>query len=578
MKRFFIKLTLLAAVANLLAGCTEKYPSPDHFVGVITNGFTRASYTQEGIVLKGKWNAGDRIAVKGASGATAYLTAQSGAAQSDFAPEGSADLPQGPYQAFYPAEIASGILPEVQKHSSEGPVYAPLFALSETKHLEFSPLCGLLEVKMSSDIGDLTLSGIKLTADRPISGSFTVDENYRVKATGSNSISLDFCGTCPLANTSFWFSIPEGRYSGLKIEIETEDGGTGTFTLSEGVEINIIREEITACNMKVTNLSYDVTYGEAYLPNGLNFNRFIKCAARPEGEWTTIIAANADSLITSVTFATEDSRTSNLRIDDGGEAPVYVLYDEATGAVTVTTPAQKYIMHEYCAYMFRNLYSLEKIDFGNMEAPEIVNMIYMFYNCEKLKSLDLSFMNTEETLRMEYVFANCKALETLDVSSFKTGKVTNLGYTFFHCESLKELDLSSFVTPSLTSATYFAAYCNSLEKLDMSNFSLENVRAASFNYGLHALASLRELRVGGKFIASDGERPSSMFVNSTTVQANRPGSKGGLTIYTVQKTADWLAKTNLRWVHSGNKNQQPIDVTFKDMNNGNDLTVTWAAN
>ena len=76
MKRFFIKLTLLAAVASLLAGCTEKYPSPDHFVGVITNGFTRASYTQEGIVLKGKWNADDRIAVKGESGATAYLTAQ----------------------------------------------------------------------------------------------------------------------------------------------------------------------------------------------------------------------------------------------------------------------------------------------------------------------------------------------------------------------------------------------------------------------------------------------------------------------------------------------------------------------
>ena len=107
-----------------LTGCAEKYPYPDHFVGVITNGFTRASYTQEGIVLKGKWNAGDRIAVKGESGATAYLTAQSGAAQSDFAPEGSADLPQGPYESFYPAEIASGVLPSARQNTWSSDHYA----------------------------------------------------------------------------------------------------------------------------------------------------------------------------------------------------------------------------------------------------------------------------------------------------------------------------------------------------------------------------------------------------------------------------------------------------------------------
>ena len=555
MKRILNKLLLFAAALFLTAGCTDKIPSPDHFVGVIKAGFTRTAYTPDGYTLKGSWNAGDRIAVRNESGGTAVcLKAASGAAETDFNAESSSAQPEAPYLAFYPAALAEGSLPEIQYYSASGPLEVPMAAKSPTRYLEFRPICGLLEIKLASEIGDISLDELRLTSSQPLCGQFSLEDYFTAKASGGNELILD-CGdgvTVGNSPVSLWISVPAGKYKSLGIGLRTGDGRTGEFTLAEDAIVDIVRAEITTCNVKVTSLtSHDVPEA-AWLPNGLNFSRFIKCATRPEADWTRITGADEDHLITSIKFVTGSGLTSNLRIDDGGDAPIYVLFDKGTGATTVATAAKQYRMHEYCAYMFRNLYSLKSVDFGNMTAPWIVNMTYMFYNCEKLKTLDLSFMNTEATYRTGYAFANCKSLESINLSSFNTEKVNNMTYMF--------------------------AYCSSLEKLDIRNFSLKSMTAASFNYGLHALASLRELWVGKDFYPMDGQRPSSFFVNSNTVQANRPGSKGGLTIHTVQSVADWLATTNLRWVHSGNKGQQPTDVKFLDIDTGNELKVTWAAN
>ena len=475
----------------------------------------------------------------------------------DFYAEGGVSLPKPPCRAYYPAD-ADGKIPAIQHYSPDGPAEVPMIAGSITRYLRFTPACALLEIKLASQAGDIEVKELRL------GNGYALDCGEGV-AVGSSPV-------------SFWFAVPEGKLTGTTIDLTTADGKTGRLTLAEGESIEMINGEVTTCNVVVTSLEDHSVPNIACLPNGLNFNRFIKCAARPQDDWTIIISELADSLITSVKFVTEDPRTSNIRIDDGGVAPIYVLYDSASGEVTVTTPAKQYRMHEYCAYMFRGLYSLEKIDFGNMAAPLIVNMTYMFYNCEKLESLDLSFMDTGETLRMEYVFANCKALKSLNVSSFNTGKVGNMGHMFFHCESLTELDLSNFDSPSVTSLPYFFAYCNSLEKLNLSNFSLGKVPASAANYSFHALLSLRELRVGEKFVCSDSGRPSSIFVNTNTPFDNRPGHDGGLRIYTVKSTADWLSITNLRWVHSGYNGQKAIDVRFFDINTGDEIAVTWAAN
>ncbi|MBO4570799.1 MAG: BspA family leucine-rich repeat surface protein [Bacteroidales bacterium] len=531
-----LKLFFPAAVAAMLllltGGCAEKYPDPDHYVGIIKTGFTRTSYSPEGIQLKGKWDTGDRILVKGASSnATVTLTAASSGTEVDFFAEGGVALPQPPCRAYYPAD-ADGVIPVIQHYSPNGPAEVPMIAGSITRYLEFSPACALLELKVTSRTGDIQIKEIS------IDSGYVLDCGEGV-AVGSSPV-------------SFWFAVPEGKLTGATIDLTTADGKTGRFTLAEGESMEMINGEVTTCNMVITSLEDHSVPNIACLPNGLNFNRFIKSAARPDADWRNLVAALADSLITSVTFVTEDPRTSDIRIDDGGVAPIYVFYDSSSGAITVTTPAKQYRLHEYCAYMFRNLYSLEKIDFGNMAAPLIINMTYMFYNCEKLESLDLSFMDTGGTFRMEYAFANCKALKSLNVSSFNTSQVTSISYMFSRCESLTVLDLS--------------------------NFNLRKVPASAANYSFHALLSLRELRVGEDFICSDGGRPSSIFVNTNTPFENRPGHNGDLKIYTVQSVADWLAITNLRWVHSGHSGQKPIDVSFYDIKTGDELTVTWAAN
>ena len=559
MRQTLHKLLLLCTAVALAGGCTEKYPNPDHYVGAIAGNFTRTSYSPEGIQLKGKWNAGDRIAVKSQSGgASVTLTAASSGIEVDFGAEGNATLPKPTCTAYYPPEAENGV-PTLQHYSPAGPAEVPMSASSETRYLEFSPICALLEIKLVSQAGDIKVSGI------------SIDDRYTLDCADGVAV-----GASPI---SFWFALPAGKLTGTQLNLTTTDGKTGCLTLSGANSIDLIKGEITTCNVILTSLTGEAVVPEtAHLPNGLNFSRYIKCAARPEADWTQIIGATNDSLITSIKFLTESDITSAIRIDDGGDAPVYLSFDKATGAMTVSTPARKYLMHELGGYMFRDLFVLESIDFGNMVAPDLTSIAYMFQNCEKLRSLDLRFMNTSQTVRMEYTFSHCYELESLDVSSFKTTKVTTMTHMFDYCRNLKKLDISSFETPLVTSMTYLLAYCSSLEELDMRNLSLENVTGASFNYGLHALASLRKLWVGPKFLSKDGARPSSMFVNTTTVQADRPGSKGGLTIYTVQTVADWLAICNLRWVHSGHKGQSPIDVKFYDIETGNPISVTWGAN
>ena len=579
MRRIFHYLFFLCAVAAL-AGCTEEFPSPDHFVGVIETGFTRTGYTPEGITLKGKWNAGDAITVKNENGGSAVtLTATSAAVESDFKADASVTLPEAPFIAYYPASIAGGLLPEIQMYNAAGPLEAPMAAKSPTRYLQFKPICGLLEIKLASAIGDIKLTELRLEASQPLCGSFSINDEFVARATGNTQITLD-CGNGVAVGSepvSFWLSVPQGNYSGLTLEVRTNDGRTENFTLAEGKSVEVIRAEVTTCNIALQSLTTHGTPEIAHLPNGLNFSRYIKCAARPDADWTQIVGALDDSLITSIRFLTESNITSGFRIDDGGDAPIYLSFDSSTGAITVSTPAKKYLMHELGAYMFRDLFILESIDFGNMEAPDLTSIAYMFSNCERIRSLDLRFMNTSATVRMEYLFNNCKSLESIDLSSFDTRKMTTASYMFKSCESLKKLDISNFETPSMTAATYMFAYCSLLEELDIRNISLQNVNGASFNYGLHVLASLRKLWVGENFISKDRARPSSIFVNANTPLANRPGSKGGLTIYTVQATADWLAICNLRWVHSGYYVGSPIDVRFYDINNGSELTVTWAS-
>ena len=102
--------------------------------------------------------------------------------------------------------------------------------------------------------------------------------------------------------------------------------------------------------------------------------------------------------------------------------------------------------------MFKNCYSLEKIDMSNFETDSLIYMNSMFHSCAKLTSLNLNRFNTSLVTDMSYLFYNCSSLEHL-IINFKTERVQNMNYMFGGCTKLNSLDISTFNTINCKSFT-----------------------------------------------------------------------------------------------------------------------------
>ena len=180
---------------------------------------------------------------------------------------------------------------------------------------------------------------------------------------------------------------------------------------------------------------------------------------------------------------------------------------------------------------------------------------------------------------MDNAFSYSQQLQAPDLSRFDTHNVRCMRSLFNHCASFKELDLRSFKTEQCTIMTYMFYYCTSLEKVDLTSFDLQNVPAANLNYHFFATPALKEIRTSDKYIPNDSSTPSNYTTGSTTSMDLRMGSvNGGVTFHTTQAVADWLAITNLRWIHSGYNGKTAIPVHFLDSATGDELSVTWADN
>lgn len=259
-------------------------------------------------------------------------------------------------------------------------------------------------------------------------------------------------------------------------------------------------------------------------------------------------------------------------------------------------------------YMFQYCINLLELDVSSFNTDQVETMEAMFKDCQKLTSLDLSHFNTENVSTMNSMFYDCYALENLNVSGFNTENCINLGYMFYYCESLVNLDLSSFDTSNATNLGRIFQHCHNLLDVKTPNFSFasatevrsfynrcdaiqvidvsmidggENLTSGTTTgYFFFHCKNLRELKCGDTF--RFGCKPSCFFSYTNSSYENRPGSVfGGLTVYCDQDIADWLATTGLRWLPVGHNSDgvptDPIPVTFKHYQTGNELTVEWSA-
>ena len=574
MNRVITKITAILATATLAASCAEKYPAPDHFVGVIAGDFTRTSYTPEENMLKGSWNEGDQMFVNG----NLCIAAKSGV-ETDFYVVDEYSTSLAPFTAWYPAEISRMELPMVQTYKASGPFEVPLMAESPTMYLEFKPICGLMEIRLSTQLEGIEVQTLEVSADKPLSGPFQMDDERNAVPTGpaENGILLECPNAVSLGEepVSFWISLPPGEYGRLHIKMTATDGRTQDFALQEGAKALVLRGRITTCPIEMESILPVEGDDTAYLPVGQAFNIKLKQIANPTLPANSFETGVSDSTIRRIVFVTGDESASGTLLG-ASDIPVYAAFDAETGVMTVSTPAHHLHTATDCSCMFRYLAALESMSFADLETDGLADISYIFNNCHDLREIDFTGLKTSQVRTMDNAFSYCQKLRALDLRSFDTRNVRSMRSLFNHCATIKTLDLRSFKTEQCTIMTYMFYYCSSLEEIDMTTFDLQSVTASNLNYHFFAAPSLKTVRTSAAYIPSDGGLPSSYFTSSSTTLSIRTGKKKGLTFITTQEVANWLATTNLRWIHSGYSGTTAIPVTFIDSATNAELTVTWA--
>lgn len=555
----------IAACAAVLAGCTTQEPEMQKsnampFSARINEDLTKVTIDN----LEVSWESGEEVFVGAmdavyTSGTVAvaksaiYKTAEAGTLSqigyvsgdeltlSDITATGAKFI------AFSPASMASVeggavslALPATQTYITDGVKEFPMVGFSKANpseaDLDFSSLCGALKFNLTGAKAGQTVKSISISADQDLSGAFEVavaDGKYFAQIiSGSKTVSLD-CGDGVELSTSgaasFYVSLPQGTFTGVKITFAFADGGSQTFS-SGSNDIVIVANALYTINLTVQSRNNE---GIAILPTGTEFCLYIKQHFNAEAKDVT-----PDKNVRKIVFNVNSGDSEGLEIHPlNSDNPVYMKVDDSNGIVYINTPAGALYANEDAAYMFqdfgvleeivnlnvldtrnvttmRNMFSmfecdtsylttldlsnfntenvttfrsmfnkckaLQSVDFSSFYTPNVESLSRMFANCVNLSSIKFGddFI-TENVTDMSYMFQNCDALKSLDLSGFETVNVTDMSYMFSHCWGLKSLDLSNFTTDVVITFANMFFYCKNLETLDVSNFNIEGVASAS---------------------------------------------------------------------------------------------------
>ena len=606
MKKIFTLLMLPLAAALCLTACTQNGPcNPDETqVTASLETMTRTQLLSEGNLYKVLWRTGDVILVTDGTAIGHYSASSGGSATATFTPLGNPSFTSGPYTAWYPASLAEGVLPSVQTYQAGGVTEVPMCATSDDLNFTFSNLGGFIRLNVTTALTGIKIDRIVLKADQGLSGQFFRSGKLAV-VPGNDGVRLDCGGVAIGANpVPFYISVPANTYTGLSITLYSPDGRSQQICLKDNASYRVGRSEVREISLVANDFETN-QFDPAYLRPGNDFNHTVKLLSGTKRGVST-----ADTAVKRVVFETGSKVRDGLRVDSYDSPwPIYMNWNKADSTITVSTPAGSFRSNAVCCYMFSYLHMLEEIvnfksvdttpaeDMGNMfiyagsQAPRLVvdlsamrtpnvKIFYrMFQHCESVETLDLRNFETSSVVNMDNMFSHCYKLKNLDVSSFDTKNVSTFRSLFNRCESLEELDLDHFNTDKGELMTYMFYNMSRLRKLSIRGMRI-NRSTANIGYFFQMDPNLTELNVGDGFMKDASlSLPTNFFtVNSETKGVRTASNPGTLTIRCTQNSADWLARTNLRWVHSGYKSATPITVNFIDDATGEPLSVTWAAN
>lgn len=273
MNKLFNLCTLLAVIAlqmGMVACSDDDTELPkDHLLGIerpmyipiIAEGLTDT----EGTETEWEWNEDDAIAIFSADGSrleSFKLYRGAGTSKGIFTGN---TLPDGEYNVMYNVSLFHTVGSVQTYNPGRTTPAAPMIGRLTIKNGIFSEVklsntCGLLRVNLR---GTGIVYKVNIRANEIIAGSCELDNDMTYHLGGNirfNSIDLKCEHGAPLLSykdTPYYFIIPQGDYSGLKIEVSDFCGNVSSHTLEDGGNISIKRSQITTTGFTTQGLKYN---------------------------------------------------------------------------------------------------------------------------------------------------------------------------------------------------------------------------------------------------------------------------------------------------------------------------------
>ncbi|MBO4571986.1 MAG: BspA family leucine-rich repeat surface protein [Bacteroidales bacterium] len=520
-----LALSMVAALA--LTSCSPKEEFAGNNAKQAEDGFfatisseTRTYLEEDGDIFHVYWKSGDKIRCTddGLNTEVIYETFDNGVKSAWFthSPLDTTFLcPDSTrFWAYYPSTLRGKRLPAIQQYAPNSLAAAPMRGYYERDILDdfkpafkFTQLCGAIKLNLTTTQSDVKVRSIVVKADWGLSGAYNVsnEEPAAVMTSESSPATLN-CPDVPIGAESvpFFISIPANTYYSFAITVVASDGRTQTRNLKAGETLVISRAVVTPIDLNFDNLQKPSSGETATFMKGSDMNYTIKGVINPDvANWT-----DDDSTVTRMVFLTENDQFSAVNIADAeSESPIYVLYDEATTTVTITTPAKKFILNKNSIYFFHRFKALSQIEgIEGFDTSQCESMSY-FWGFSPLKTITMPKWDYSNLLNTRYMFDGVAA-ETIDLTNMDFSQDTSMAYMFYQAENLQqiiwptdlnvenvasmtrmfrntnftEIDLTMFVdTDNLQVMNYMFADCPNLRKVK-TKMNFDNVTSATYMF------------------------------------------------------------------------------------------------
>ena len=267
----FIALTAFAAMTTI-SSCNKEELGNTEFTATIES----CSDQQGKTILNGtalNWESGDQVVIYGTAGAGIYAaTPQTPATTANFG-RVSGNPGNAPFRAYYPSTLTTdGVnitLPAAQTHVAGSINEFPMYAESSNSHLAFKNLCGALKLHLTKN--GVNISSISVTANSEINGIYSVSYNtgdpqlVHSTGTGSNTTTISCVTAQDISNgLDFFVCLPAGDYTGLVIELNTNDGQFCTKTANTTIPVR--RSHYTFITLGENDLNFTTQLHPGALP------------------------------------------------------------------------------------------------------------------------------------------------------------------------------------------------------------------------------------------------------------------------------------------------------------------------